>query len=835
MNNKKLPQWIVLACTILCSILWLGSPAHAASPMQNYVDAMQPGINLGNTLDAIPDETSWGNPPVTQALMQQYAAAGYKSVRIPITWTNHMGPAPMYTVDPAWMNRVQQVVDWALDAGLHVMINAHHDSWQWISAMPTNHDVVLIRFTAVWTQIAERFAGYPNTLMFESVNEPQFAGVDEATGRTLIDELNTTFFDVVRSSGGMNTTRPLVLPCLHTTAGQENLDSLAATIAKLNDPNLITTTHFYGFWPFSVNIMGYTKFNSPTIDNIIKSFDAVYNTFVAKGIPSILGEFGVLNNRQCSTGRGSEIPRVRHAIFPLEAHRAYVLGYRWFDRPDDVSGADPDLHGTMMQTLKGRATNADTDSIFVNSGEEIRNATINLNLNGNNFVSLSEGSTTLKQGVDYKIEGSVLTIKKERLATYASAPFGQKAILAVKVSSGPAWNINVHYTSSPELSPASGTTGGNLVIPTAFNGDVLATMEARRADGSPAGPANWTAFKEWGVYLPNYTNNTITITDNFFTGEPAGTINLKFHFWSGRVATYELTLQSGGSSGGEDLTIYENSLAPGWQSWSWATVNFANATAAHSAPNSISVDAGPWGSLYLAYQGAAPGYLGLQHADVLGQWRSQWRAEGHDQRSSEFQRRWLAVVHHRIAACEHLAEVRDSALRARCPGKSEHHQFRVHEHLGRDGADVLYRRDQAFASALLDGTAGHRHRDAVDAFDRVVQGSQPDGREGRWQHSPEAKGRGAQHRHSAGSRTDLPRARWVVAEHDPGESYRFDCERRPGGQPLHHRDDRCSRSGPEGKGHARLQCSEAEWRHHLHATGAERRYRPLIVSGSLGT
>jgi len=603
-NWNKLHRWVLSSCTLLCSLLWLSTSAHAASPMQKYVDALQPGINLGNTLDAIPDETSWGNPLVTPALMQQFAAAGYKSIRIPITWTDHTGPAPTYTVDPAWMDRVQQVVDWAQQAGLHVMINVHHDSWQWINAMPANRDVVLTRFTAVWTQISERFANYPATLMFESINEPQFANVDDATARTLLDELNTLFFDIVRSSGGMNTTRPLVLPCLNTNSSQANLDSLAATIARLNDPNLITTFHFYGWWPFSVNIVGYTKFNTASLDNLVQGFDPVYDTFVAKGIPAIVGEFGLLENSHVERGEA-----LKYHEFVAQYSRAKRMTHMFWDTGgliDRTTGQvrDPELYGIMKQTLKGRATTADTDLIFVNGGEAIEPATINLNLNGNTFVSLSEGATTLRQKLDYNIKGSVLTITKEKLATYASAPFGQKALLTVNVSSGPAWKLYVRYINSPELAPAAGTTGGNLVIPTLFNGDLLATMEAKRADGTPAGPANWTAFKQWGVYLPNYTNNTITLDDELFAGEPAGTIDLKFHFWSGRVVTYQLALQPGGSGGGEDLTIYDNNLAPGWQSWSWATVDFANTTAAYSAPNSISVDAGVWGSLYLAYQGA---------------------------------------------------------------------------------------------------------------------------------------------------------------------------------------------------------------------------------------
>ena len=85
-----------------------------------------------------------------------------------------MGGAPDYTIDPAWMDRVQQVVDWSLEEGLYVMINIHHDTWMWVSTMPTNHDEVLAKYNAIWTQIADRFKNHSNKLMFESVNEPSF-------------------------------------------------------------------------------------------------------------------------------------------------------------------------------------------------------------------------------------------------------------------------------------------------------------------------------------------------------------------------------------------------------------------------------------------------------------------------------------------------------------------------------------------------------------------------------------------------------------------------------------------------------------------------------------
>ena len=116
--------------------------------MQTYVNAMEPGWNLGNSLDAVgEDETAWGNPRITKELIQSIAAEGYNSIRIPVTWEAHIGDAPDYTIDSAYMNRVQEVVDWALDADLYVMINLHHDSWRWISYMEKDHDNVLARYT----------------------------------------------------------------------------------------------------------------------------------------------------------------------------------------------------------------------------------------------------------------------------------------------------------------------------------------------------------------------------------------------------------------------------------------------------------------------------------------------------------------------------------------------------------------------------------------------------------------------------------------------------------------------------------------------------------------
>jgi aryl-phospho-beta-D-glucosidase BglC (GH1 family) len=536
---------MLITLALLMSLFSFTTSATAATPMQTYVSAMQPGWNLGNTLDATgADETSWGNPAVTQSFIQQIAAQGFKSIRIPITWMQHTGPGPSYTIDPAWMSRVQQIVDWSLSAGLYVMINIHHDSWQWVNTMGTNHDQVLAEYQAIWTQIANNFKNYSNKLMFESINEPTF-NVDTATQLTLLNELNTAFFHVVRDTGGGNAVRPLVLPTLWTNAGQQYLDSLNSTITNLNDPNLITTVHYYGFWPFSVNIAGYTKFDSTSINDITTAVDAAYNTFVANGIPVIIGEYGLLGfDKSLGTVEHGEMLKffeyftqytksknVTHMLWDNGQHFNRTT-YQW---------SDPELYDVIKQSLTGRSSTADTDLAFLKSSTTAQDAVINLNLNGNSFVSLKNGSTALKSGRDYAISGSVLTIKASYLSKYASGGYGEKAVLAANFNSGPAWKIHVRYYNTPVLQNASGTTS-SFAIPTAFNGDQIATMEAVYAAGGNAGPQNWTSYKEFAyTFAPDYTNNKITLTSNFFNETNDGVVNLTFHFWSGAIVKYTIT------------------------------------------------------------------------------------------------------------------------------------------------------------------------------------------------------------------------------------------------------------------------------------------------------
>jgi len=586
----------------------------ATTPMQSYVEAMQPGWNLGNTLDAVPNETAWGNPLVTQEFIQQLKAQGFKSIRIPVTWDTgtpgaHIGPAPTYTVDPVWMARVQQVVDWSLDAGLYVMLNMHHDSAWYRRGILADHDEILARYSAVWSQIAPRFRDHSNKLMFESMNEPEFDGVDDETKMSMLHELNTTFFNLVRSTGGGNATRPLVLPTVVTNASQHYLDSLKATMVGLNDPNLIATIHFYGFWFFSVNIAGGISVDDNVLNDINTTLNGAYNTFVADGIPVVVGELGLLSFDGTSKAieRGELLK-----FFEIFTGTAQSKGITWqlwdaggvlFNR-SNAQLRDPELYSYLMRSVTGRSSTAQSDLIFVEDGTPLSDVVMPLNLNGNSFVSLTNGATPLTQGVDYTFDGSALTIKAAALAGYATGALGEKTVLTANFSGGPGWKLHVRHSAVPVLAAATGSKGGGLVIPAAFNGDLVATMEAKYVAGGNAGPNDWTSYKEYTeTYLPDYTNNTILIKKKFFDSTTNNPIDLTFHFWSGRIEHYRLTFQAGGGVGGDvqEWVVYDEGLA-GWNNWgSWATNDPENTTVVHSGTKAISVDAGAYGGLVLQH------------------------------------------------------------------------------------------------------------------------------------------------------------------------------------------------------------------------------------------
>jgi aryl-phospho-beta-D-glucosidase BglC (GH1 family) len=523
-----------------------GGPSLTA---MEHTAAMQPGWNLGNTLDATgPDETSWGNPRVTEALLDNVKAQGFKSIRIPVTWGQHQGPAPDYTIEADYLARVEEVVRWALARDLYVMINVHHDSWQWMSKMPAEHDRVLAQFTSIWKQLTPAFTEYGPKLMFESWNEPQFAG---STGKpqeiALNAELNAAFHDIVRRSGGNNATRLLVLPTLHTSSEQELIDPLVEQIQGLHDPNLIATVHSYGYWPFSANVAGGIRYDATAQKYDTDSFDRVHNSFIAKGIPVILGEFGLLGfDRHVGTiEQGEKLKFFEYVGYYARTKKITTMLWdngQHFDRTMFL-WKDPEIFAQIKSSWTSRSATAATDQVFIAKPSTITARTIALNLNGAKFSGLYNGNIALSQGRDYTLNGDQLTLTGSALTKLSgSRTYGVNAVLTARFSQGVPWRFYVITYEAPVLSNASGTTS-KFEIPTNFRGDQLATMEAKYDDGTFAGPQDWTAFKEYDyAFAPNYTDRLTTLKPEFFGAvKDNQRVTLTFHYWSGTKVSYHVT------------------------------------------------------------------------------------------------------------------------------------------------------------------------------------------------------------------------------------------------------------------------------------------------------
>ncbi len=324
MKNKKLIT-VILASIVLISAVFpsalsaVSESADKGVMRENLTSAelvkdMGFGWNLGDTLDVCNadrngdgridehsdkvDETLWGNPKATQELFNQLKADGVKSVRIPVTWRDHMGEAPDYKVDEEWMDRVQEVVDYARNAGLYAIINIHHDgggdpnfgAWV-ITTASSDYDAFIQKYRALWSQIAERFKDYSDYLVFESMNEVGFDNLNRSDAFNLLNKINQDFVNIIRSSGGNNAKRHLLIAGYWTDIAQ----TCSSEYKMPEDPEnrCILSVHYYTPWQFCINGNPTTWGSEAEIRELNRLFDMLNGKFISNGVPVILGEYGV--------------------------------------------------------------------------------------------------------------------------------------------------------------------------------------------------------------------------------------------------------------------------------------------------------------------------------------------------------------------------------------------------------------------------------------------------------------------------------------------------------------------------------------------------------------
>ena len=296
-------------------------PENDGNLAWQFAERLGIGWNLGNHFDAhnngVSGETFWGNPKATQATFTKVKAAGFNTVRIPVTWMGHIGPAPDYKIEEAWLDRVAEVVGYAEAAGLNAIVNMHHDGadskyWLNIKGAATNpalHQQVLDQISAMWGQIADKFKDKGDFLIFESFNEIHDGswgwGANRKDGGKqyqCMNEWNQAFVDAVRASGGCNADRILGIPayCTNVDIAIESFvmptdsatDRLMISV-HCYDPSEYTLTAKYSEWGHTAQAS--KKAPGDNEADLKKVFEKIYVNYVSKGIPVYLGEFGCVN------------------------------------------------------------------------------------------------------------------------------------------------------------------------------------------------------------------------------------------------------------------------------------------------------------------------------------------------------------------------------------------------------------------------------------------------------------------------------------------------------------------------------------------------------------
>jgi len=269
------------------------------------------GWNIGNTLEATGGETAWGNPKVTKALIDAVKAHGFNAIRIPCSWNQNLENATTAKIKLDWLNRVKEVVQYCVDNDMYVVVNIHWDGG-WLENNITEAKKVEnnAKQKAFWEQIATHLRGFDEHLLFASANEP---AVEDVTQMAVLNSYHQTFIDAVRSTGGKNATRVLVVQ--GPTTDIEKTNKLMTTLPtdKVSG-RMMVEVHYYAPWNFA----GLTKdetwgkmfyywgsgFHSTTDTernatwgeeaDLEKNFKLMKTQFVDKGIPVLLGEFGAI-------------------------------------------------------------------------------------------------------------------------------------------------------------------------------------------------------------------------------------------------------------------------------------------------------------------------------------------------------------------------------------------------------------------------------------------------------------------------------------------------------------------------------------------------------------
>lgn len=410
--------------TVVLSFFCFGISIKAQLTPQEAVKGMERGINIGNTMEPPSGEGTWGNPPLKERAFDDYKKAGFTAIRIPITWDGHTSKTPPYTIDSTWLNRVEQVVDWGLQRGLFIEINAHHETWLKDSTTPAN----IARFDSIWSQIATRFKNKSDSLIFEILNEPY------PMSQQNVNMINAQVLKIIRRT---NPTRIVVFSG-NMWANSDQL--VTAAIPDTSDKYLMGYYHSYDPYPFG--LIGTGTYGSNADKNATKAkFDQVTAWSKKHNIPVIMDEFGYIdkceyNSRMCAYGTVVS-QGISHGVglfawddggnFPIYNRTTggfneikNILIYTYPESPDDLQIKQLNDSSILLQWHN---RNTENDSIIVER-----------KVNNNSFLDFPPIGPSVSQFVDTNVSSGNtyyyrLKIIKKDSTIMESYPIMLKAVV----------------------------------------------------------------------------------------------------------------------------------------------------------------------------------------------------------------------------------------------------------------------------------------------------------------------------------------------------------------------------------------------------------------------
>lgn len=321
----------------------LGNQFECSAPGQDGES-----MDIGNPEGSINAETAWGNPVVTEAMIQAVKNAGFNAIRIPIRWQCHITNDQTMSIDEAWIKRIKEVVDWCLKNDLKVIINAHHEKW--LENNPTDEykDKNCAKLALLWKNIASAFADYDSRLAFAGTNEVHISGYwgkPEPENLAVQNAYNQKFVEAVRATGGNNAKRHLIVQTYvcNPWFGIDNGDFIIPKDAEGNGNNYMSVEfHYYQPWSYAGYPENETHYDywgaaykdagkAPADDeNSMKEFfDRVVNTWSNKGLGIVIGEWGVTNRNTSNPGEVHENMTYYCNFLTKEAHNRGFSTFVW--------------------------------------------------------------------------------------------------------------------------------------------------------------------------------------------------------------------------------------------------------------------------------------------------------------------------------------------------------------------------------------------------------------------------------------------------------------------------------------------------------------------------